>query len=128
LFYEFLHIQGTGDMLVRTGRSLKAARQVFREAGIEDTGFDVNNLATLAGLVAAELGVCLSPETSLPQFSLLPTVAVRVNPKMMTRPIYFIHRKNRQLSPAAKRMREILIENPHLRVPPRHNSGRPDSA
>ncbi|MDO8774929.1 MAG: LysR family transcriptional regulator [Burkholderiaceae bacterium] len=113
---KFLHLQGTSNMLVRTGKSLKAARQVFQEAGIEDTGFDVNNLATLAGLVAAGLGVCLSPETSLPQFSLLPTVAVRISPKMMTRPIYFIQRKNRELSPAAKKMRELVFEHPHLGV------------
>ena len=113
---KFLHIQGTANMLVRTGKGLKEARQVFNEAGIEDTGFDVNNLATLGGLVAAGLGVCLSPETSLPQFSLLPTVAVKISPKMMTRPIYFIHRKNRELSPAASKMREMLFENPHLSV------------
>jgi LysR family carnitine catabolism transcriptional activator len=111
---KFLHLQGTGNMLVRTGKSLRPARQVFQEAGIEDTGFDVNNLATLAGLVAAGLGVCLSPETSLPHFSLLPTVAVQISPKMMTRPIYFIHRRNRELSPAAQKMRESLIANPHL--------------
>ncbi|WP_342133429.1 LysR family transcriptional regulator [Hydrogenophaga sp. OTU3427] len=115
---KFLHLQGTGNMLVRAGKNLRPARQVFQEAGIEDTGFDVNNLATLAGLVAAGLGVCLSPETSLPHFSLLPTVAVRISPKMMTRPIYFIHRKNRELSPAALKMREMLIEHPHLGLSP----------
>jgi len=103
-------------MLVRTSKGLKPARQVFQEAGVEDTGFDVNNLATLAGLVAAGLGVCLSPETSLPQFSLLPTVAVRISPKMMTRPMYLIHRKNRSLSPAANQMREMLIKHPHSGV------------
>jgi LysR family carnitine catabolism transcriptional activator len=115
---KFLHLQGTGNMLVRTGKSFKPARQVFQEAGIEDTGFDVNNLATLAGLVAAGLGVCLSPETSLPNFKLLPTVAVRISPKMMTRPIYLIHRKNRELSPAAKKLQKMLIDNPHLGLKP----------
>lgn len=112
---KFLHLQGTGNMLVRTGKgTLKVARQVFQQGGIEDTGFDVNNLATLAGLVSAGLGVCMSPETSLPQFSLLPTIAVRISPKMMTRPIYFIRRKNHQLSPAARKMREMLFEHPHI--------------
>ena len=110
---QFLHQQGTGNMLVRTGRNtLRPARQVFQEAGVVDTGFDVNSLATLAGLVAAGLGVCMSPETALRQFSLLPTVAVRISPSMMTRPIYFIARKSRDLSPAASRMREILFEHP----------------
>jgi len=114
---KFLHLQGTGDMLVRTGKGvLKPTRGLFQEAGVEDTGLDVNNLATLAGLVAAGLGVCMAPETSLPQFSLLPTTAVRISPQMMTRPIYFIHRRHRALSPAAQRMRELLFENPHQGV------------
>ncbi len=115
---KFLHIQGSGNMLVRTGKGLKPARQVFQDAGIEDTGFDVNNLATLGGLVAAGLGVCLSPESSLPQFGLLPTVAVRISPKMMHRPIYCIHRKNRDLSPAARTLREMLFEHPYLGAAP----------
>ena len=115
---KFLHLQGTGNMLVRTGKTSRSARKVFQEAGVEDTGFDVNNLATLAGLVAAGLGVCLSPETSLPHFKLMPTVAIRISPKMMTRPIYLIHRKNRELSPAAKKLQQMLIDNPHLGLKP----------
>lgn len=113
---QFLHLQGTGNMLVRTGvKSLRPARQVFQEAGVVDTGFDVNSLATLAGLVAAGLGACMCPETALPQFSLLPTVAVRISPKVMTRPIYFTSRKNRELGPAASAMRQIIFEHPHVR-------------
>jgi LysR family transcriptional regulator, carnitine catabolism transcriptional activator len=111
---KFLHIQGSGNMLVRTSKGLEGARLVLQEAGIVDTGFDVTNLATLAGLVAAGLGVCLSPQTSLPQFSLMPTVAVRISPKMMTRPIYFIHRRNRELSPSALKVRELLFEHPPI--------------
>jgi len=122
---KFLHLQGTGNMLVRSGKSLKGSRQVFQDAGTVDTGFEVNSLATLAGLVSAGLGVCLSPETALPQFSLLPTVAVRISPKMMVRPIYFVRRRNHTLSPAAAQMRELLFERPHSTdLTPRTNRGR----
>ncbi len=110
---RFLHLQGTDAMLVRTSRGLKGARHALHEAGVVDSGFEVANLATLAGLVASGLGACLAPETSLPQFSLLPTRAVRITPKMMTRPIYFVSPKGRTWSPAAHSMRDLLFKNPH---------------
>lgn len=110
---KFLHLQGTSNMLVRTAKGLEGARAVLQEAGVVDTGFDVGNLATLAGLVAAGLGVCLSPESSLQQFSLLPTVPVKIQPRLMSRPIYFIHRKAQALNPAALKIRALLYEHPH---------------
>lgn len=110
---KFLHLQGTTSMLVRTAKGLEGARAVLAGAGVVDTGFDVSNLATLAGLVAAGLGVCLSPESSLSQFSLLPTVAVKIQPRLMSRPIYFIHRKAHALNPAAQKILGLLHEYPH---------------
>jgi DNA-binding transcriptional LysR family regulator len=94
---RFSHLQETGNMLVRTNCGPKGTRHVFYDTGVVDGGFEV---ATLAGLVASGLGACLPPETSLPQFSLLPTRAVRISPKMMTRPICFVSPKGRTLSPA----------------------------
>jgi len=106
---RFLHLKGTDKMMVRTSKGPQAARNVLQDAGVVDTGFEVNSLVTQAGLVASGLGVCLAPETSLPLFSLLATRAVRISPKMMTRPIYFVHQKGKALSPAAQSMREILL-------------------
>jgi len=59
-------------------------------------------------------GACVSPEMALRRFSRLPTVAVRIIPKMMTRPIGCINRKNWELNPATTRMREMFIGHPHL--------------
>ena len=114
---KFLHLKGTDSMVVRTPKGLRDARRVFQDAGVVDTGYEVGSLSTLAGLIAAGLGVGLAPETSLPQFSLLPTVAVRISEQMMTRPIYFVSQKGRTLSPAAQGMRTLLFENPHLGQP-----------
>ena len=111
---KFLHLHGTDNMVVRTSKGLQAARQAFQEAGVVDTGFEVGSLATLAGLIAAGLGVGLAPETSLPQFSLLPTAAVRISPAMMTRPIYFVSPKSKKLSYAAQSMRELIFESPRV--------------
>ncbi|SCK43479.1 DNA-binding transcriptional regulator, LysR family [Variovorax sp. HW608] len=107
-----LHTQGTDNMLVRTGKGMRGARRALYEAGAVDSGFEVASLATLAGLVASGLGACLAPESALPQFSLLPTRAVRISPRMMTRPIYFVHQKGRTLSHAARGMRELLFRSP----------------
>jgi LysR family carnitine catabolism transcriptional activator len=111
---EFLHLQGTDHMLVRTSKGLGGARHALQQAGVVSTGFEVGSLATLAGLVASGLGVCLAPETSLPLFSLLPTCAVRISPSMMTRPIYFVNQRGKALSHAAQRMRDLLFEVPHI--------------
>lgn len=109
---RFLHLKGTDKMIVRTSRGQQAARNVFHAAGVVDTGFEVNSLVTLAGLVASGLGACLAPETSLPLFQLLPTQAVRIDPKMMRRQIFFVHAKGKALGPAAASMRELLFEEP----------------
>lgn len=110
---RLLHTHGTDSMLVRTNKGMRGARHVLYEAGVVDSGFEVANLATLAGLVASGLGACLAPESALPQFSLLPTCAVRISARMMTRPIYFVHHKGRALSHAAQGMRELLFDSPH---------------
>lgn len=113
---RLMHTQGTDNMLVRTGKGMQAARPVLYAAGVVDSGFEVASLATLAGLVASGFGVCLAPETALPQFSLLPTSPVRISPKMMTRPVYFVHQRGRPLSHAARGLRELVHEHrPALR-------------
>lgn len=113
---RFLHLKGTEKLIVRTSSGQQAARSVLHAAGVIDTGFEVNNMATLAGLVASGLGVCLAPETSLPLFSLLPTKAVKISHTFMSRQIFFVHAKGRGLSPAAQKMREFLFEG--RRPPP----------
>lgn len=109
---RFLHLKGTDKMIVRTSRGQQAARNVLHAAGVVDTGFEVNSLVTLAGLVASGLGACLAPQTSLPLFQLLPTQAVRIDPKMMRREIFFVQAKGKTLGPAAASMRELLFAEP----------------
>lgn len=108
---RFLHLKGTEKLIVRSRSGPQSARSVLHEAGVVDTGFEVNNMVTLAGLVAAGLGVCLAPETSLPLFSLLPTQAVKISHTLMSRQIFFVHDKGRGLSQAAQRMREFLFQD-----------------
>lgn len=111
---RFLHLKGTEKLIVCTSEGQRAARNVLHEAGVVDTGFEVNNMVTLAGLTAAGLGVCLAPETSLPLFSLLPTIAVKISPRLMKRQIFLVHQKGRVLSHAAQKMREFLLDKQNL--------------
>jgi DNA-binding transcriptional LysR family regulator len=111
----FLHLKGTDKMIVQTSKGRQAARNVFQQAGVVDTGFEVNNLATMAGLVSSGLGVCLAPETSLPLFELLPTQAVRISPRMMRRQIFLVHQKAQALSHAARGMRDMLLREPGVK-------------
>lgn len=109
---RFLHLKGTDKMIVRTASGQQAARNAFHEAGVVDTGFEVNSLVTLAGLVAAGLGACLAPQAALPLFDLLPTRAVRIDPQMMRRQIFFVQLRGKTLSPAAQSLRALLFDQP----------------
>ena len=105
---EFIHLQGTGQMLVRTGAEVRPAKQVLMEAGIVDVGLEVVHMATQAGLVAAGLGACLTPQSSRPQFDVLGLPTVQMDPAAIVRPIYLSQPKRASLSVAATEFQNFL--------------------
>lgn len=98
---DFIHLMGTNKMLVRTGADILPARQVLIDAGTVDVGLEVQHMATQAGMVAAGLGACLTPESSLPQFDVPDIVAVQLDPGAIVRPIYINRRSGISLSVAS---------------------------
>jgi LysR family carnitine catabolism transcriptional activator len=72
-----------------------------------DSGFDVEHLATAAGLVKQGLGVCLVPELTLYQFRQLGLVTVAIR-SAHRRPILLVKRKHQSLSIAAQAMLELI--------------------
>ena len=70
------------------------------------SGFEVEQLATVAGLVAAGLGISLVPELTLFQFRGPELVAIPVESKGLMRPIFVVQRKDMTLSPPA----EVLLK------------------
>jgi LysR family transcriptional regulator, carnitine catabolism transcriptional activator len=79
------------------------------------SGLEVEQLATVAGLVAAGLGISLVPELTLFQFKRPELAAIPVESKSLTRPIFVVQRRNVALSPPADLMLKIVEEKLSLK-------------
>ena len=99
---RLIHLHGSRKMLVRTRAGYRSAYDVLAEAGISDSGLEVEHVTTQAGLVAAGLGACLVPACSLRQFASSTTVTMQISSDEMIRPIYLCKRRGRGLSGAAR--------------------------
>lgn len=85
--------------------------------GIEfnDTGFEVQQLSTLGGLIANGLGVSIVPAFALFQFERLGLKAVLLRDRAILRPLFMVKRRGQTLSVAAQSMLQVIEANP-----PRH--------
>jgi LysR family carnitine catabolism transcriptional activator len=72
------------------------------------SGFEVEHLATVAGLVEQGLGIAVVPELTLFQFRQLDLVAIPLQPHGLVRPILIVKRKDQALSIAARAMLELI--------------------
>lgn len=81
---------------------------LLRDVQAIHSGFEVEHLATVAGLVEQGLGVSLVPELTLFQFRLLDLAAVPLATQEQTRPILVVKRKDETLSIAAQGMLELI--------------------
>jgi DNA-binding transcriptional LysR family regulator len=84
--------------------------QLMRNIEVNNTGFEVEHLATVAGLVEHGLGVSLVPELTLFQFRHMNLVAIPLEANEIVRPIFIVKQKDRNLSIAAQGIFD-LIEN-----------------
>jgi DNA-binding transcriptional LysR family regulator len=74
------------------------------------SGLEVEYISTAAGLVAAGLGISLVPELTLFQFRRPELVAIPVESKTLTRPIFVVQRRDVKLSPPADLLLRIVEE------------------
>ena len=86
---------------VRTGSVWQGTQQLLHQADMRDTGLEVNQLGTLAGLVANGFGIALVPKSALQLCQREGIVAIPVKAPDATRPIYLVRRRDRSLSVAA---------------------------
>lgn len=99
-----------GQEIVHLAKSSSVRQHVdvlLDDANALNSGFDVEHLATAAGLVKEGLGVCLVPELTLYQFRQLDLVAIPMKSNHK-RPILLVKRKDQSLSLAAQAMLELI--------------------
>jgi DNA-binding transcriptional LysR family regulator len=81
---------------------------VLRDVRHATTGLEVEQLPTVAGLIASGLGVSLVPELTLAYFRRPELVSVRVDAPALARRILIVRRKGRSLSAPAQAMLEMV--------------------
>jgi DNA-binding transcriptional LysR family regulator len=96
---------------VRTGSVWQQLQELLKSIDILDSGFEVSQFGTLAGLVANDFGVSIVPQFAVQLCKLPGLVAVPISDRQAVRPIYMLKRKNRSLSAAAEAMWLKLVQN-----------------
>lgn len=94
--------------LIRAGSIAQHLDIFFRDNAINDTGLEVEQVATLAGLIGNNLGISLVPSMGIPYFDPKLVVTRPVVDANFTRPIYLVWRSAGSLGPAAQRFIDML--------------------
>ena len=101
--------------LIRSGSIAQHLEQALRGVDVVDSGLEVEQVATLAGLLANELGISIVPIASLPYFDPAKVTAVRLSDSGLARPIYLVWPAASQLGPAAQSFVEMLKTPPSFK-------------
>ena len=96
---------------VRSGSVWQQLQELLKSIEIKDSGIEVSQFGTLAGLVANDFGVSVVPQFAIQLCKLPDLVAIPIEDQKAVRPIYMLKRKGRSLSPAAQSMWSKLIKN-----------------
>jgi LysR family carnitine catabolism transcriptional activator len=99
-----------GEKIVHLARSSSVRQHVellLRDVPALHSGFDVEHLATVAGLVSQGMGISLVPELTLFQFRQAGLAAIPLKSNHR-RPILLVRRKDQSLSIAAQAMLELM--------------------
>ncbi len=102
---EFIHT-------VRTGSVWQQMQPLLGAAQIRDSGLEVAQFGTLAGLISHGFGISIVPQHAVPLCSRPGLVARPVNARKALRPIYAVKRRDRSLSVSAQAMWEHLAQEP----------------
>ncbi|WP_353207445.1 LysR family transcriptional regulator [Sphingorhabdus sp.] len=103
---------------LRTGSLWRWIEPHVQNIEFNDTGFEVQQLSTLAGLIANGMGESLVPGFGLFQFHRLGLKAVLVNDRELLRPLFMVKRRGQTLSVAARSLLAMIAANPPQHVLP----------
>jgi LysR family carnitine catabolism transcriptional activator len=98
--------------LIRTGSIAQHLELALRGVELVDSGLEVEQVATLAGLLANELGISVVPVAALPYFDRSRVAAIPLTDARLGRPIYLVWPVAAQLSLAAQSFVEMLDKPP----------------
>jgi LysR family carnitine catabolism transcriptional activator len=99
--HEVIHTLRSGSVWQQTQGLLSAAR-------VRDSGFEVAQFGTVAGLVSNGFGISVVPQTALQLCQRPELVAVPLADRKATRPLYMVRRRHRSLSVAAQALWDQL--------------------
>jgi LysR family carnitine catabolism transcriptional activator len=107
--------------LARSSSVRQHLEPVLRDVRHAATGLEVEQLPTVAALIASGLGVSLVPELTLSYFRRRELVSVPMDAPALARRILIVRRKGRRGSPAAQAMLEMVEQRfaPPYRPAPR---------
>jgi LysR family carnitine catabolism transcriptional activator len=94
---------------IRTGSVWQQMQPMLAAAKIRDSGFEVSQFGTLAGLVASGFGISIIPQFAVQLCWRPGLVTMPVSDRKALRPIYIVKRRNRSLSVAAAEMWTRLV-------------------
>jgi DNA-binding transcriptional LysR family regulator len=103
----------------RFGSVWHYTQPLLSAAGIEDSGLEVSQFGSLAGLIAAGFGISIVPVLALTLCERKELTAVPISDADAYRPIFCIRRRNRSLSTAAQKMWERIADAPLPGLPGR---------
>ncbi len=95
----------------KTGSIRQKLDVLFKDIGIHDSGFEVSQINSVAGLVANGFGISIVPESAITLCNRPEIIAIPFRDPSMIRPIYFVKKRNRSLSFAAKALWDQLLQN-----------------
>ena len=78
---------------------------------IIDSGLEVSQFGTLAGLIVHGFGISVVPEYSVQLCKRPELVAIPLQDKQATRPIYMVQRAGRSLSVAAEELCTRIVDH-----------------
>lgn len=96
---------------VRSGSVWQETQRLVQLADMHDTGFEVNQLGTLGGLVANGFGIALVPKSAMQLCQREGVVGIPIAEPGATRPVYLVRRRDRSLSVAAAALWEQLSKS-----------------
>ncbi|MDB5850779.1 MAG: LysR family transcriptional regulator [Rhodoferax sp.] len=101
---------------LRTGSLWRWIEPHVRGISFNDTGFEVQYLSTLAGLIANGVGESIVPGLGLSQFQRVGLQAVPLRDKALLRPLSMVKRSGQTLSVAARSLLQMIAADPPEQV------------